>query len=427
MGRSNTSSRKNRSSKQRSSSSSSKFSVTLPPRKAWKFAKQHITNSTRSSERSNNLLVESKYSKTTSSSSSVVKFQSDKKTIRSRDLSNTNTEMDKIVNFQHSQFPLSRKSYAADRISFESYADSRCETTDLEKEEEREELITLSEVILEFSDDTWDKTPSEPNDYTKECFFTNSHHLWDREYSKDLQRFKILDANDLGMTTYLLRTFPKATIYICNPCASLIAQGQEYKNLNRRFPGQIHLFSAYEYEQMFHLADIHHSGWKSVPECTLIWYDTCGAVKDTDLQTMELYFNLNMFPKNRPSVFSATFGHRDGSIYDSISSEIKKKYKIAAGRFAVDDFIQMCARSAGYMAIRPSRLMLPRVKSTPVYTWTYIIVPLTWYAENFKRAQALEQSVNWCLADYRDISGKEEYFTFKKDFFYDGKNIELPK
>jgi hypothetical protein len=235
-----------------------------------------------------------------------------------------------------------------------------------------------------------------------------------------------LDGNDLGMTSYLLKAFPDATIYVCNPCAKYIAEGPEFKVLNKKFPGQIHLFTAYEYEQVFHIADIHSSGWKALPNYTMIWYDTCGAVKDTDLKTMELYFTLNMFPKDRPSVFSATFGYRDNTIYQSLSQELRDQHHVS-GRFAVDDFIQMCARSAGYIALRPSRLMLPRLKSTPIYTWTYVIVPMEWWAENQKRAQALEQSVNWCLADYRDISGKTEYFTFKNKFYYDGKKINLPK
>jgi hypothetical protein len=362
------------------------------------------------------------------------------------------TEMEKIVNFQHSQFPLSRKPTQLDEKSFDRYAKSRCETTDLEKQKEREELITLCEVMLEFSDDTWDKKPAEPNDTTKDCFFTNAYHLWNRKYSKDLQRFKILDANDLGMTTHLLRAFPEATIYVCNPCASLIAKGTAYKNLNRKYPGQIHLFTAYEHEQIFHLADIHHSGWKNIPDYNMIWYDTCGAAKDTDLKTIELYFHLNMFPKDRPSVFSATFCGRDGGIYTNIAPEIRATFKDkheTPGKFVVDDFIQMCARSAGYIALRPSRLMLPRLKKGLIYSWTYIIVPMKWYAENFERAMALEHSVNWCLADYRDISGNKnltneektgkktgkkkneeknrEYYTFKEDFYYDGQKINLPK
>jgi hypothetical protein len=54
-------------------------------------------------------------------------------------------EMEKIINFQHDRFPLTRNPKKADKDSFSRYKDSRTDTSEGEKEVEREELITLSE------------------------------------------------------------------------------------------------------------------------------------------------------------------------------------------------------------------------------------------------------------------------------------------
>jgi hypothetical protein len=329
--------------------------------------------------------------------------------------------------FQAKTFPLSLRPLAIDANSFQSYALSRNDVTEAEKQTEREELITLTECILEFSDNSWSIPDNGSN--CRECTFTDSYRVQKKDYSPDLLRFKILDADDLGMTRNILKVYPKATIYICNPCAKLIAENQIYKELNQKFPGQIHLYAAYEFEQMRHLADIQFSGpegeWKSIPTCTTVWYDTCGAFKDTDKETIELYFHLGMFSKTRPSVFSATFCNRDAQT--SLTPEIRKAHKSGYMRTEVDDFIQMCARDSGYLAIRPSRLMFPRLKSSRVYSWSYIIVSAEWWAENLERSKTLEQHVNWALEKFRDISNDKELPAFRDDLFYEPKKIQLPK
>ena len=329
---------------------------------------------------------------------------------------------------QSKAFPLSLSPLAVDAKSFESYAVSRNDVTEAEKQTEREELITLTECILEFSDNTWSIPDNGSN--CRDCTFTDSYRVQKKDHSPDLLRFKILDADDLGMTRNILKVYPKATIFICNPCAKLIAEKQIYKELNQKYPGQIHLYAAYEFEQMRHLADIQFSAplnseWKTIPTCTTVWYDTCGAFKDTDKQTIELYFHLGMFSKTRPSVFSATFCNRDAQT--SLTSEIRKAHKSGYMRTEVDDFIQMCARDSGYLAIRPSRLMFPRLKSSSVYSWTYIIVSAGWWAENLDRSKALEQHVNWALEKFRDISNDKELPAFRDDLFYEPKKIQLPK
>ena len=106
-----------------------------------------------------------------------------------------------------------------------------------------------------------------------------------------------------------------------------------------------------------------------------------------------------LFRKNGPSIFAVTFAHRDNK-----NELVNVKTQInATKRRMVDQWVVGCARGFGYTAIKPTRLMFPRIKKG-VYTWVYCIIPETW-EHTLQDLRNLEQSTTHWLADFRD----EEY------------------
>ena len=255
--------------------------------------------------------------------------------------------------------------------------------------------------------------------YYKTCVkFAENHQLSEDKY------FKVLDGEKLSASEKILQEIPGAIVSVSNPCAQKIAKGRVYKKLLRKYPGQIHLTNSTELENLQDLADLKAGGYE-LPTFSLIWFDLTGEVGDKEHQTIELYFQLGLFPKNRPSTFALTFSLRTSNNKQSASEKEKHRNGL---REDARRYVEGIALGYGYLAFQPALLHLPTLKlKNTLVTWVFAVASLEWSSLDLGRLNRFTECINQTATDFRDTLKYDSgvHPLLRKDLYYTPNPVVL--